>query len=70
MWLLRAGTEVSEHVLCIDHRRRAVFYHDDLLFWQWLLLDVQDFLKDEIKFATDLLKFKEYVGRDAPDVKT
>ena len=33
-------------------------------------LDAQDFLKDEIKFATDLLKFKEYVGRDAPDVKT
>ncbi|RYP76386.1 hypothetical protein DL771_001825 [Monosporascus sp. 5C6A] len=32
--------------------------------------DAQDFLKDEIKFATDLLKFKEYVGRDAPDVKT
>ncbi|KAI1417082.1 phosphoglucomutase 2 [Hypoxylon sp. FL1857] len=33
-------------------------------------LDAQDFLKDEIKFATDLLKFKEYVGRDEPDVKT
>ncbi|RYO89882.1 hypothetical protein DL766_006428 [Monosporascus sp. MC13-8B] len=33
-------------------------------------MDAQDFLKDEIKFATDLLKFKEYVGRDAPDVKT
>lgn len=33
-------------------------------------LDAQDFLKDEIKFATELLKFKEYVGRDAPDVKT
>ncbi|KAI1100714.1 phosphoglucomutase 2 [Jackrogersella minutella] len=32
--------------------------------------DAQDFLKDEIKFATDLLKFKEYVGRDEPDVKT
>ncbi|KAI0002788.1 phosphoglucomutase 2 [Xylariaceae sp. FL0662B] len=30
----------------------------------------QDFLKDEIKFATELLKFKEYVGRDEPDVKT
>lgn len=33
-------------------------------------LDAQDFLKPEIKFATDLLKFKEYVGRDEPDVKT
>jgi len=33
-------------------------------------LDAQDFLKDEIKFAVDLLKFKEYVGRDQPDVKT
>ncbi|KAI5868225.1 phosphoglucomutase 2 [Durotheca rogersii] len=33
-------------------------------------LDAQEFLKDEIKFATDLLKFKEYVGRDEPDVKT
>ncbi|OTB02450.1 hypothetical protein M426DRAFT_322555 [Hypoxylon sp. CI-4A] len=32
--------------------------------------DAQDFLKDEIKFATELLKFKEYVGRDEPDVKT
>ncbi|KAI1432825.1 alpha-D-phosphohexomutase [Xylaria sp. CBS 124048] len=32
--------------------------------------DAQDFLKEEIKFATDLLKFKEYVGRDEPDVKT
>ncbi|KAJ1334038.1 phosphoglucomutase [Microdochium nivale] len=33
-------------------------------------LDAQDFLKEEIKFAVDLLKFKEYVGRDEPDVKT
>lgn len=32
--------------------------------------DAQDFLKPEIKMATDLLKFKEYVGRDEPDVKT
>ncbi|KAK7755600.1 Phosphoglucomutase-2 [Diatrype stigma] len=32
--------------------------------------DAQDFLKAEIQFATELLKFKEYVGRDAPDVKT
>jgi phosphoglucomutase len=33
-------------------------------------LDAQDFLKPEIQFATDLLKFKEFVGRDEPDVKT
>ncbi|KAI0016413.1 phosphoglucomutase 2 [Xylariomycetidae sp. FL0641] len=33
-------------------------------------MDAQDFLKEEIKFATELLKFKEYVGRDEPDVKT
>ncbi|KAH8905576.1 phosphoglucomutase 2 [Coniochaeta sp. PMI_546] len=33
-------------------------------------LDAQDFLKPEIKFATELLKFKEFVGRDEPDVKT
>jgi len=33
-------------------------------------LDAQDFLKPEIKFATDLLKFKDFVGRDEPDVKT
>ncbi|ROW16155.1 hypothetical protein VPNG_01809 [Cytospora leucostoma] len=33
-------------------------------------LDAQDFLAPEIKFATELLKFKEYVGRDEPDVKT
>ena len=32
--------------------------------------DAQVFLKNKIKFATDLLKFKEYVGRDEPDVKT
>ncbi|KAH6676961.1 phosphoglucomutase [Plectosphaerella plurivora] len=32
--------------------------------------DAQDFLKNEIRFATELLKFKEYVGRDEPDVKT
>lgn len=32
--------------------------------------DAQDFLKPEIAFATDLLKFKEFVGRDQPDVKT
>ncbi|TPX17488.1 uncharacterized protein E0L32_003131 [Thyridium curvatum] len=32
--------------------------------------DAQDFLKSEIEFATGLLKFKEYVGRDQPDVRT
>lgn len=33
-------------------------------------LDAQDFLKAEVKFATELLKFKQHVGRDEPDVKT
>ena len=33
-------------------------------------LDAQDFLQKEVKFATELLKFKEHVGRDEPDVKT
>ncbi|KAH7170796.1 hypothetical protein EDB81DRAFT_636195 [Dactylonectria macrodidyma] len=33
-------------------------------------LDAQDFLKTEVKFATELLKFKEHVNRDEPDVKT
>lgn len=33
-------------------------------------LDAQDFLKPEITMATELLKFKEFVGRDEPDVKT
>jgi phosphoglucomutase len=33
-------------------------------------LDAQEFLAPEIKFATGLLKFKEHVGRDEPDVKT
>ncbi|KAL2128183.1 hypothetical protein VTI74DRAFT_9545 [Chaetomium olivicolor] len=33
-------------------------------------MDAQDFLKPEIKMATELLKFREYVGRDEPDVKT
>ncbi|CAK7242288.1 MAG: Phosphoglucomutase-2 [Sporothrix thermara] len=32
--------------------------------------DAQDFLKPEIEFAKTLLKFKEYLGRDEPDVKT
>lgn len=33
-------------------------------------LDAQDYLKDNVKMATELLKLKEYVGRDEPDVKT
>jgi len=33
-------------------------------------MDAQDFLKPEIKMATELMKFKEYVGREEPDVKT
>ena len=33
-------------------------------------MDAQDFLGPEIKMATELLKFKEFVGRDEPDVKT
>jgi phosphoglucomutase len=32
--------------------------------------DAQDFLRPEIKMATELLKFKEFIGRDEPDVKT
>ncbi|KAF1813019.1 Phosphoglucomutase, first 3 domain-containing protein [Eremomyces bilateralis CBS 781.70] len=33
-------------------------------------LDAQDFLKTEVKMATELLSLKEFVGRDEPDVKT
>ena len=33
-------------------------------------LDAQDYLKENIKMATDLLKLQEYVGRTEPDVKT
>lgn len=33
-------------------------------------MDAQDFLKPEIKMATELLRFKDFVGRDEPDVKT
>jgi phosphoglucomutase len=33
-------------------------------------MNAQDFLRPEIKMATELLKFKEFVGRDEPDVKT
>ncbi|KAI9791751.1 MAG: Phosphoglucomutase-2 [Peltula sp. TS41687] len=33
-------------------------------------LDAQDYLADNIKLAQELLKLKEYVGREEPDVKT
>jgi phosphoglucomutase len=33
-------------------------------------MDAQDFLRPEINMATELLKFKEFIGRDEPDVKT
>ncbi|MCJ1253306.1 Phosphoglucomutase-2 [Lignoscripta atroalba] len=33
-------------------------------------LDAQDYLKDNIKLAVDLLKLQEYVNRIEPDVKT
>ncbi|KAF2224680.1 hypothetical protein BDZ85DRAFT_258894 [Elsinoe ampelina] len=33
-------------------------------------LDAQDYLKDNVKLATDLLKLQEYIGRIEPDVKT
>ena len=33
-------------------------------------LDAQDYLKENVQLATQLLKFKEFVGRDEPDVKT
>jgi len=32
--------------------------------------DAQVFLKPDIELATELLKFKEYIGRTEPDVKT
>ncbi|TGO91310.1 hypothetical protein BPOR_0032g00300 [Botrytis porri] len=32
--------------------------------------DAQVFLKDNVDFAVELLKFKEYIGRTEPDVKT
>merc|ERR1712144_54031 len=32
--------------------------------------DAQDFLKPDIQFSTDLLKFQEHIGRTEPDVKT
>ncbi|KAF6225832.1 hypothetical protein HO133_009834 [Letharia lupina] len=33
-------------------------------------LDAQDYLKDNIQLAVNLLKLKEYVNREEPDVKT
>jgi phosphoglucomutase len=33
-------------------------------------MDAQDFLKPDIQLATAMLKFKEYIGRTEPDVKT
>ncbi|KAI9737103.1 MAG: Phosphoglucomutase-2 [Cirrosporium novae-zelandiae] len=33
-------------------------------------MDAQDYLKSNIKLATDLLKLQEYIGRTQPDVKT
>lgn len=32
--------------------------------------NVDDYLSDEIKFVLDLLKFKEFLGKDEPDVRT
>jgi len=32
--------------------------------------DAQDFLKSDVAFSTDLLKFQEHIGRTEPDVKT
>ncbi|CAG8955416.1 hypothetical protein HYFRA_00010280 [Hymenoscyphus fraxineus] len=33
-------------------------------------LDAQDFLKKDVAFSTELLKFQEHIGRTEPDVKT
>jgi phosphoglucomutase len=33
-------------------------------------MDAQDYLKDNVELATDLLKLQEYIGRTQPDVKT
>ncbi|KAF2153703.1 Phosphoglucomutase, first 3 domain-containing protein [Myriangium duriaei CBS 260.36] len=33
-------------------------------------LDAQDYLKENVKLATELLKLQEYIGRTEPDVKT
>ncbi|TKA58173.1 Phosphoglucomutase [Cryomyces minteri] len=33
-------------------------------------MDAQDYLKDNVKLATDLLRLQEFIGRVEPDVKT
>ncbi|KAL1589397.1 Phosphoglucomutase [Cladosporium halotolerans] len=33
-------------------------------------LDAQEYLKDNVKLATDLLKLQEFIGRTEPDVRT
>jgi len=33
-------------------------------------LDAQDYLKDNIRMAVDLLELQRHVGRTEPDVKT
>lgn len=33
-------------------------------------MDAQDYLKDNVKMATDLLRLQEFIGRTEPDVKT
>ena len=33
-------------------------------------LDAQDYLRDNIRLAVDFLRFKEFVGREEPDVRT
>jgi phosphoglucomutase len=33
-------------------------------------MNTQDYLKDNVALAMSLLKFKEYIGREDPDVKT
>ncbi|KAI7539491.1 hypothetical protein KC317_g17464, partial [Hortaea werneckii] len=33
-------------------------------------MDAQDYLKEPVSMAVELLKLKEYIGRTEPDVKT
>ncbi|RMJ27781.1 Phosphoglucomutase [Aspergillus sp. HF37] len=35
-----------------------------------MVVSTQDYLKDNVALAMDLLKFKEFIGRETPDVKT
>lgn len=37
---------------------------------QHYLRDAQDYLKENVTLATELLKLKEFIGRDEPDVRT